>query len=47
MVVAIALEVVENATFIRLKIPTRLAKTTKEKDTQWLNDASSRSNLKK
>jgi hypothetical protein len=34
MVVVIDLEVVGNATFIHLKLPTRSAKIPKEKDTQ-------------
>jgi phage-related holin len=45
MVVVIALQVIKNATVIRLKVPTQLAKTIEEVK-QWLNDASSRLNPK-
>jgi hypothetical protein len=41
MVVVIALEVVGDATFISLKVPTQSTKTAKEEAKQWLNDASS------
>jgi hypothetical protein len=46
MVVVTTHEMVKNITFIRLKLPTRSTKTTREEDTQCPNDASFRLNPK-
>jgi hypothetical protein len=42
MVVVTALDMVRNATFIHLKVPTRSSKTIEEEAKQWLNDSLSR-----
>jgi len=44
MVMIIALEVVEDATFIYLNMLTRSSKIAKEIDEQWVNNTSSRLN---
>jgi hypothetical protein len=46
MVAVTVVEVVKNTTFIRLKEPTRLAKTAKEEAKQWSHDVSSMLNPK-
>jgi hypothetical protein len=44
MVIVTALEVVGDATFIRLKVSSQSTKTAKEEAKQWPNDLSSRLN---
>jgi hypothetical protein len=46
MVVVTAPKMIENVIFIRLKMPTRSAKTAEEEAKQWLNDALSKLNPK-
>jgi hypothetical protein len=42
MAMVTARVVIENATFIHLKVPTRSAKIVEEEAKQWLNDVSSK-----